>query len=131
MQTETRADPRNETGTSADLDRRRFLKRAATVAWAAPTIITVLSSPAYGQTSCPSGDNLGAACSATTLSCNTATGGCVCCAAGTANAGRCGFLSTALTGNPCAANGTNGQAMASCCQGQCGTTGNTRTACRV
>lgn len=127
MQTETLRDSQTKTGNPADLDRRRFLKRAATVAWAAPTIITVLSSPAYGQTSCPSGNNKGVACSATTLSCNT-TGGCVCCASGTANANFCGFLSTAITGNPCAGNGTNNAAMASCCKGTCGS-GGSKTNC--
>jgi hypothetical protein len=31
------------------VDRRRFLKGAATVAWAAPVIATLSTSPAYGQ----------------------------------------------------------------------------------
>jgi len=34
------------------VDRRRFLKGAATVAWAAPVIATLSASPAYAQVEC-------------------------------------------------------------------------------
>lgn len=59
-----------ETGSlrrSHEVDRRRFLRRAAVIAWAAPVVATLGSGPAYAQTCVPAGD-----------ACGTFTGGSTC-----------------------------------------------------
>lgn len=125
----------------AAIDRRLFLKRAAIVTWSAPAIVTVMSSPAYGQVSCPSPGSQGVTCSTTTVTCDI-TAGCCCCVTGgclagqacsgggTNNANRCCFPTGYTgTGNPCATNTVNSAAQPACCAGQCGT-GAAKTSCK-
>ena len=92
------------------IDRRRFLRRAGTVAWSTPVIMTVLASRAGAQTCL----GLGVACSLTSPPpCCEPN---LCCPTGTVNAGSC----RRLTGVPC--NNDN-----QCCSGDCPGTGSGRT----
>jgi hypothetical protein len=97
----------------AAIERRRFIKGAITVAWAAPVIVTAMASPAFANHVLLRGT-----CNTTTFHCVATAGGfpVVCCAAGTANAGKCGYASgTGPAGSACV--------PADCCSGACATSG--------
>ncbi len=67
---------------SKDIDRRLFLKRGATIAWAAPTILTLMATSAaasHGPTCIHTGDQCGFF-DTTTSTCIPPGGGEVCCA---------------------------------------------------
>jgi hypothetical protein len=97
----------------AAIERRRFIKGAITVAWAAPVIVTAMASPAFAN-HVP----LGGTCNTTTFHCVATAGGfpVECCSVGTANAGKCGYASgTGPADGSCVA--------ANCCSNNCITTG--------
>jgi len=71
------------------IDRRRFLRRAGTVAWSTPVIMTVLASRAGAQ---PCGQ-LGGPCSPTTP--RPCCPGLICCSAATTRVGTCRKLAGA------------------------------------
>ena len=78
-----------EVGQKEQLDRRRFLKRAGTIAWSAPVIYSLLSEQAFAQSiSCGTAPGLGTndmcptpdGCPSTRPNCchTNATTACVC-----------------------------------------------------
>ena len=73
------------------VDRRRFLQRAATVAWTTPLMMTVLADRAGAQQPCK---QLTQSCSGTTAPC---CAGLVCCSTGTPQVGTCRIQQ----GSPC------------------------------
>ena len=71
------SDHENEVGRN-EVQRRTFLKRAATVAWATPIVYTMMSNPAFAQTSpiqcnTNSGGSPGSSCPGGTVTCPTGT----------------------------------------------------------
>lgn len=106
-----------------ELSRRRFLRRAATVGWTTPLIVSALTTPAFADHV-----EVGSPCNATTQHCvatsvhpvSGATLTVVCCTTGV-NTGKCGWPSGTVT----ATGGT--PSCGGCCSGACGSGSQNRT----
>jgi hypothetical protein len=93
------------------IDRRRFLRRAGTVAWTTPLIMTVIASRAGAQVECL---QQSAICSPTSPPPCCAPN--ICCPPGTTHALQCKLPN----GVACSGNGN-------CCSGNCAGTGQNKT----
>ena len=90
--------------TEDGIERRRFLKGAATVAWATPLILTMTSGPAYAQSCLPNGGPCDACQGMPCCDADPpADGGCCC---SDANAPGCGGICVAVDANCAAMNTT-------------------------
>lgn len=91
-----------ETGSlrrSHEVDRRRFIRSAAVVAWAAPVISTLGTGPAYAQACVPAGGQCGTLTGCNPTTCTTGGFGACCtptlnCSKGSGNCER-------VLGTPC------------------------------